>query len=423
MSRNESSKPVLNLDKEFNLTESKSFCILPWIHVHSSPRGNSGPCCISKSCASENGMGNTKTKSIYEIVNSPEMNKLRLDMLSNVLNEECMVCHMHEQQLARSSRQQKNKILSEFYDESIRNTNSDGSLQEFKMRYFDIRISNICNFKCRTCNSVFSSQWEQEDLKNIDNAVVFTKNNNRLLNEILHQVPNIKEAYFAGGEPLITDEHYIILEEMIRLDVAKEITLSYNTNASALKYKNKDLISLWKYFSKGVKVSASIDHYGERAEYIRHGTDWGKVESNIKILRSIPNIEFNMNTVLSVFNCLTLSDFYEYLIKNNLYNSKNRIYSIYNMISPDYLSCHILPKEYKTKSLNDLNKTKFLLMKNGFTGEKLSPIENSINWVNLYDTWDSQKELFKKEINRIDAIRNEDFKKTFPELEKLLDIE
>ena len=40
-----------------------------------------------------------------------------------------------------------------------------GRIIKFRMRYFDIRFSNICNFKCRTCGSAFSSQWEARRLK------------------------------------------------------------------------------------------------------------------------------------------------------------------------------------------------------------------------------------------------------------------
>jgi hypothetical protein len=41
----------------------------------------------------------------------------------------------------------------------------------------------------------------------------------------------------------------------------------------------------------GVDIYASIDHYGERAEYIRHGTDWGLVESNFLQAKKTPYYE------------------------------------------------------------------------------------------------------------------------------------
>jgi organic radical activating enzyme len=150
-----------------------------------------------------------------------------------------------------------NDEFKEFYDECMENTNDDGSLKEFKMRYFDIRFSNICNFKCRTCGGGFSSQWEQEDLKSkVTYARVFPKNDNPdFLQDIVEQVPNLKTAYFAGGEPLITEEHYILLEEMIRTKKSDHIQLRYNTNMSNLKFKNKDLLALWKHFKNKINMT------------------------------------------------------------------------------------------------------------------------------------------------------------------------
>ena len=53
-----------------------------------------------------------------------------------------------------------------------------------------------------------------------------------ILQEILEQVEYIDIAYFAGGEP-ITPEHYVILEELIRLGKTDTV-LRYNTNASTV---------------------------------------------------------------------------------------------------------------------------------------------------------------------------------------------
>ena len=122
-----------------------------------------------------------------------------------------------------------------------------------------------------------------EDLKNnLPYARIYPKNDNPdFLKEIIEQVPNFKTAYFAGGEPLITEEHYILLEEMIRTGASNTVSLRYNTNLSNFKFKDKDILSLWKHFKKKIDIYASVDHYGERAEYIRHGTNWATVEENL----------------------------------------------------------------------------------------------------------------------------------------------
>ena len=282
-----------------DLTSSKTLCVVPWIHIHTNPSGIATPCCIAESCTKPEGVGNAREQSLMEIVNSEPMKKLRLDMIAGVKNSECTNCYVHEDQGIKSFRNMINTEFEHQYD-VINSTKKDGSLKEFKMRYFDIRFNNICNFKCRTCGSGFSTQWEQEDLKNkVWNAKVIPKNDNKeFLGEVVDQIQHMETAYFAGGEPLITEEHYILLEEMIRSGKT-DIKLRYNTNLSNLKFKDKDLLSLWKNFKKGVDIYASIDHYGDRAEYIRLGTDWAKVEENLIMAKKTPYI--NLYVVLFYF--------------------------------------------------------------------------------------------------------------------------
>ena len=285
------------------------------------------------------------------------------------------------------------------------------------MRYFDVRFSNICNFKCRTCGSAFSTQWEQEDLKNnVWYAKVLPKNNNKeFLQNVIDQIDNIEVAYFAGGEPLITEEHYILLEEMIRRNM-NDIVLRYNTNFSNLSYKNKDILGLWKHFKNRIDIYASIDHYGSRAEYIRHGTDWEVVEKNFRTAKETSFINIQMNTVLSVFNLLTFYDFYKYLIDNKMYTPKDSTYTVYNMSTPEHLTCHILPEDYKLQGIESVNKTIELLKSKGFTKEQVSQLEVCPQWIMSRNTWEEQKQKFREEVKRLDAIRGEAFIKTFPEI-------
>ena len=413
---------IINFYKNHHLTDSKTFCMAPWVHLYSSPSGEAAPCCIAESCG-HGGIGNTRTQSLMEVVNSESMNNLRKDMLIGTPNSECKKCYDHEKQGVLSSRNMLNKEFMEFYDDCIENTNTDGSLKQFKMHYFDVRFNNICNFKCRTCGGGFSSQWEQEDLKNnVSYARIFPKNDNpNFLQEIVDQVPNFKTAYFAGGEPLITEEHYILLEEMIRTKKSETVRLRYNTNMSNLKFKNKDILSLWKHFKNKIDIYASIDHYGERAEYIRHGTDWVTVEENLIAAKKTPYINLQMNTVLSVFNFLTIGDFYRYLIDKNLYTPHSYIYTLYNMSTPEHYTCHILPPDLKLKGKESLEEAVNYMKSNKFKPHQIQQLQDALVWAMLYDTWDKHKYAFRSEINRVDKIRGEDFRKTFPELSLLLD--
>lgn len=408
--------------KDFFLKKSKVFCMLPWIHLHTTPYGTAAPCCIAESCNETTGVGNSRTQSLIELVNSDKMKQLRLDMLGSKENKECVKCYQHDKQNIQSSRVATIDEYKEYFDEVLPNTNPDGSLKEFKMRYYDIRFSNICNFKCRTCGSGFSSQWEQEDLKSkVSWARPIPKNDNpNFLEEVKNQISNLKTAYFAGGEPLITEEHYVLLEEMIRKKSTKVI-LRYNTNLSNLKFKDKDLLSLWKQFEHPINVYASIDHYGERAEYIRHGTNWAQIEENLLIVKKQPFIDFRMNTVLSIFNFCTIGNFYQYLLDKNLYTNKDRVYTLYNMSGPEYLTAHVLPEKFKIIGKNSLESAISLLEKNHFNSWHLGQLKDALPWALLLNTWNEQKDFFRNEVLRLDKLRGESFEKVFPEYAELLD--
>jgi MoaA/NifB/PqqE/SkfB family radical SAM enzyme len=409
----------------------KTFCILPWVHVYTAPTGEALPCCVADPAYN---IGNSNNMSIEQLVNSTAMKQLRLDMLNGTENPLCARCYHHERLTGASPRNSSEKIMELYFegkgldyqtkiDELINNTQPDGTLTDFKMYYFDIRFNNICNFKCRTCNADFSSQWEQEDIKEniIQDRRISKNNSNGLIQDILKHVPYFGHVYFAGGEPLITEEHYIVLEEMIRQNKT-DVTIRYNTNISNLKFKNKDLLSLWKNFEK-VEISASIDHYGKRAEYIRHGTKWEEIENNFKLLKSTPNLQLQINTVVSVFNILTLNEFYEYLHDNGLYGTTDQTYSLFPMITPPELSGLILPREYKEKAIDNIVKLIGKMHSIGYSNLAKSNLIALLKWIYSENTWDQYKETFKLEVNRIDRLRGEDFEKTFPELAGLLDYE
>lgn len=436
MSGSQSNKPFVNVDQDHLFNESKVFCTMPWTHLHVTPFGAATPCCIAESCSTREGLGDATKLNLLELVNTDGMKQLRLDMLNGVKNHECKKCYEHEEQNVQSWRQ----VALQRYPstiEDVKNTNSDGSVDEFHMRYYDMRFSNICNFKCRTCGQEFSSQWEQENLRSkVPWAYVNKKyNNTELVNDVVNQIDTLEHAYFAGGEPLIMEEHYILLEEMIRKGKT-DIHLNYSTNLSNLKFKNKDLINLWSYFEHPISVAASIDHYGERAEYIRHGTDWGVVEANYKLLQTLPNIGLTINSVLSVFNYLTFYDFYSYIFDQGMYYPD---FCVYSMSTPEHLACHILPDDLREIGIRSMKYTIQLLKIKEIDTPVLNTVKAAANWAKskttTYDylpgtnqeTIDAglaqtNLDLFKEEIIRLDKLRNEDFTKVFPELKPLMDL-
>jgi len=403
------------MDKKFLLNESKVFCMFPWVHLNVTPHGNVYPCCSSDYVSP---LGNTKNESLKQIFNSTKLKEIRTNMLTEKESDLCRFCYQHEKN-GSSFRQYANEQFQSYFDDIVPYTLEDGSVEHFKMRYMDIRFNNICNFKCRTCGSEFSSQWAAEDKKYNPNIKIFqhATEDDSLLNEALSHIDHLDLIYFGGGEPLLMDEHYVFLEEIIKQNKT-DIRLRYNTNASTLKYKSNDVLDLWKHFSD-VEVSVSLDHYGDRAEYIRNGTDWGLVESNLHKIRNTTSVKFSINTVLSIFNYVTLNEFYSYMMKSNLFRKDDYYNTLYQLLNPSFYSAQALPTELKLIG-KEKNLKLFETLQN-LNYSRPEFVKEAINFAESNNTWDSNKESFKFTCKSKDIIRNEDFVKVFPELSMLYD--
>jgi MoaA/NifB/PqqE/SkfB family radical SAM enzyme len=394
--------------------DNKVFCTFPWIHIHITPRGKIYPCCNT---GYSDHISEYKNEKLIDVMNSEPMKELRYNMMNNIPSKICNYCYDQEKIGSHSGRTHSLNLFGKDTDSFLADTKEDGTLTDFKMKYFDIRFSNVCNMKCRTCSPDFSSQWSKEIHKlNKSWPIVFhaDNNNGKLLSEVISQIENTKVFYFAGGEPLLTDEHYIILDELLKRKIT-DVTLLYNTNISNMKYKGKEIIKIWSKF-KTVKISASIDHYGERAEYIRNGTNWGVVESNLKTLANQSHVHYSVNTVLSIFNYPTLKDFYLYLIDKGLYSAPGNGWSLHKAFNPAWYMAQILPRSVKDsvrKDNEDLIKFK---EKNKFCDRSRSMIREAIDFVEIEDKWGENKDLFLSKVQEEDKSRNEDFRKTFPEL-------
>lgn len=398
---------------------NKVFCTFPWVHTHITPRKKIYPCCNT---GYADDIGEYNQEKLITIMNKEELKTLRYNMMNNIPSKICTYCYDQEKIGSMSGRTYSLALFGDKTDELLSNTDVDGTLKDFKMYYYDIRFSNICNMKCRTCSPDFSSQWSKE-LNDIDKSwpIVFHADNNNsvLLNEVLDQIENTKFFYFAGGEPLLTEEHYIILEELLKRNIT-DVTLFYNTNLSNFVFKGKSVIDIWSKF-KTVKLQASIDHYGERAEYIRHGTDWGIVESNLLTLSNQTHVQYSVNTVLSIFNYPTLRDFYQYLIDKGIYKTPGWGWTLHKAFNPSWYMAQTLPRKIKNESkqqIYDLLKIKLL---NDFCPQSYTMIKEAYDFVESNDKWDENKNLFLAKVAHQDKIRNESFVKTFPELQGMLD--
>jgi sulfatase maturation enzyme AslB (radical SAM superfamily) len=158
--------------------------------------------------------------------------------------------------------------------------------------------------------------------------------------------------YFTGGEPLINSEHWALLEELVDSGRASGISLMYNTNLTTIKYKDKNIIDLWRQF-KTVDIKCSIDAVGESLEYIRSGASWEKIKLNLEQLVSVlqtSNIKITLSPVLSILNIWFIDELYKYA------SSKNIPINLIILTGPDYLALDVMPDSLKPLALGIIDK-------------------------------------------------------------------
>ena len=391
---------------------SNTFCVLPWIHLNVSPVGEVFPCAIGNHAYP---LANVQTSTIKEIWNNDQFKSLRLKMLKGERCNECSACNQAEDNGITPARHGMNKKFQEFV-KFADSTNEDGSLDFMDLKYLDIRWSNICNFKCRTCNGTYSSSWASEDVTKGHKKKVFIfsggDNNDLLYDQLLPHMSTVKEIYFAGGEPLLMDKHYDMLEQLIKVGNTG-VKIRYNTNLSNLQYKDKSVIDLWKHFDK-VKVYASIDSWGDRAEYIREGTEWQVIENNIRLINSqTTNVDLEIGIVISALNIYTLPEFFNYVYSNNLFNFDKSHPSFYNIIDPTYYSVSIFNDTIKQDIIKKLSSVSY----NEYVNQKIKEIIINLE-SSVYNS--DIKDKFLNRTAHFDKLRNKDFRKTFPELRGIL---
>lgn len=300
------------------LRRSKHFCMMPWVHLHVWPNGNAFPCCIANSDQPVDSVNRAGLKGAW---NSEKMRELRQRMLADEPSETCHRCYFFEQNSRlRSTRKFANYSFAKYWD-LVESTGKDGSVADFHMPYMDIRFSNLCNFKCRSCGPELSSSWH-EDQKALwpdwdREKVIRPENTLQFWDELEPVLHTVDKVYFAGGEPLITEEHYRVLEHWLKTD-KKNVEITYTTNFSQLTFGSRNVVDLWKQFSN-VKVCASLDDSGARAELMRKGTKWDRIEANRRtLMEEAPHVKFSICPTISILNVWHFPEFHQDWIERGL---------------------------------------------------------------------------------------------------------
>lgn len=403
---------------------SKSFCVLPWIHLGTHPHGGVTPCCISDMTRGKNRARNfTPTgdeffnlndHNIDTHMNSDYFKQIRLEMLNGLEPIACRRCYDEERKGIQSKRQHEATVFPSYTaDYASKLTSEDGSIP-MDLRFVELRLGNVCNIRCRTCNPASSSRWVK-DYKEIVDSLDFVNDGYSWLDhkhdfqwpedenfyeDLYNCAPNMEVLYINGGEPTLIKAHWNYLRRLVESGRSKNIILWYNINMTNLP---DEAIPLWKEF-KEARVCPSIDDFDHRNKYIRFPTEWADVTKNLDIIKDIPELTVRITQTVSAYSYAYLDEFLEWA---PVPVDMNFVYD------PDYLSPAVIPPVVRHEIHEKYRKT---MGNDHHLGTLLSMYDN--------DDWDETKwEHFCRYNDELDKIRKHEqgWREVFPELIELLE--
>jgi MoaA/NifB/PqqE/SkfB family radical SAM enzyme len=388
------------------------------MHLHAFPDGRAYPCCFA---FDKLHVGNLNEQSMEEVFNGDKMKQMRLNMLNNKKSKECVKCYDQEQSGFFSLRLSSNKHFGHNIG-MTENTKPDGTA-DFVIKYWDIRFSNLCNMACRSCGTWFSSNW-YEDHKKLtgappDHAKIMKagRNSNDIWEQLLKQFDHVEQFYFAGGEPIIMEEHLRILKELDKRKMY-HVRLIYNTNFSKSRFKGTDIFELWNKFDS-VSIGASLDAEGSRAELMRKGTVWEEAVANRKrMLEVCPQVDFYISATVGLSNCLHVLDFHKSWVEQGLIKPQDFNFNLLQF--PLWQRMDLLPQEEKDRVTAKYQEHIEWLKSQDNLTRASKGFESALDWMNKKDL-SHHMPTFINETRKYDKIRDENFTDVFPEWKALFD--
>ena len=410
------------------MTQSKTFCMHPFTGLATREDGAVKACCRSHP------VGFIQNATLEEIWNNNTMQRIRQQVLNGERPAECAPCFNLEDQGVESLRQ---RHINGVIPESRINLYPDTPLREvmpFEFPTMEIKMNNLCNLKCRMCNPMDSTSWNdwqeiESHYKKEDNFLVKKINDLNLKNKPFLDsfvdtdnwwtsfeklLPYFRRVEFAGGEPLMDPTHYKILDMLA--PYGDNIEIKYATNLTMLGKNNRTVWQYWPKF-KSVAVNVSIDGINSSYEYVRGNASWAELINNIKQIQTIPNISRVVGAVaVQVSNIMVLDRMIEYFLDDI------GIVFYTNMVQyPNVLNAQVLPQPLKMLAVERLinvqeRLTDFKLVKEHPMLLELTKgqISGVINFLSANDQSDKWQECI--EFNRkLDATREQSFFNVTPE--------
>jgi len=265
---------------------NKTYCRVPFDAVTVSPTGRMSLCCQAEWTVEKTSLNDLN--SIQDWFTGDYLKNVRTSMLKGEKIPECEKCYKRERLHGKSKRTHDNETYFKHNDDHL----------EHSIKKIDLSLGNKCNLKCKMCFPYQSSElWKEwkalgwnskEKDPNSDTSWRYydgyyeeeyswpKKKSN--MDKIKEVSEGLERLSVVGGEPMINPEFYELLDHLIRVDKAKDITLDVITNGTKVHPRFFGMASKFKE----LRLSISMDGVDSTYDYVRYPANFEKVYANIK---------------------------------------------------------------------------------------------------------------------------------------------
>lgn len=432
---------------ESKKSDTSTFCVYPWIEQVVQSTGKVGFCCVAKGggiIKKDDGSAfRAGTDKLSEAWNSNHMRGIRKSMLEGKHVPGCELCYFQESIGKKSYREMHNEEWMNKARSDVEARVLSSQKSEFRVEdpalYLDLRLGNLCNLKCRSCNPYNSSQIHRETMQllesNPEYAAFYRKHNgnsppkttpewyesDEFWDEVIQSIPNLRKVYLTGGEPTLIEKNYKFMQACVDSGHAKNMFLMFNINCTNVQDRFLDFLPHFGF----VLINASIDGMGAENEYIRHLSRWETVDKNFRKLTRLPsNVQVGITPVIQIYNILTITDLLRYT--EEVADSVGRDINVDFLYAtdPSYINAQVLPASIRAEAVSRLEAYK----KSSRTYQSQRFLKNSvdscINLLNEAVGADLDKlGDFANYTRMLDTHRKQSLHSTLPDLARRLEEE
>jgi hypothetical protein len=404
------------------------------LYCHWASRGlalhNSGGallCCHSRTFLKDNNNQQIfwHTHTLDDAWNSPTRQEIQQALSDGIQHPNCNAC-WDEENVGHKSRRQWHL-----------GTDIDYRGSEDVPLLLDLKLGNICNLKCRTCNPYVSSNWMRDwweifDKNNRDSEfqnyedyidrtfgtgrASYNDNNDQFWNRLDQWLPHAQYIDIYGAEPMLIHKLFSVLSRSIEQGYHNNQTLHFNTNCTIWNQKYIDILGQFKK----VFIDLSIDGLYKHYDYTRHGETWNVIVDNLDRYRQFAQTHRNRHMVsvcitVSLFNIYYLDEIFNYFEEREWHTHFNLAHM------PSHVSIKYLPQDVKSVIKEKLTNNNSLTFQ-----QEIKPILEYMNEESdLHRTGHSYPQGVWAEVVRsiteLDRLRKENFAETFPEFYTILE--